>query len=387
VTRRPCIVLDGLLVRERPAGVARAVLELAAALAEQDRGFDFVVLATAPELFGDLAGRPGWRVQACPGAAGGILRKAWFTQVRLPGVVRELGGDLLHSLQFVAPLRPGRPTVVTVHDLAWRLVPGTVEEPRRTYYRLCVGPSLRGAAAIVTNSAATAADVRRLYPECAPRVSVTPFGLAGWARRAAAREGPTAAPGRAGRPRFLFVGTLEPRKNLERILRAYEIFLTRPDRDPASCPSLLFVGASGWRDTRLRAAMRRLQEAGHLEARDYCPPPDLWELYRSAHGLLFPSLHEGFGFPILEAMAAGLPVLTADRGAMAEVAGAAALLVDPTDDAAVAAGMAQLAFDGALRTRLAAGGLQRVREWTWERTAAATCAVYEAVLRGGTAGN
>jgi glycosyltransferase involved in cell wall biosynthesis len=324
-------------------------------------------------MFGAVEGRPDWRVMPCPAAAGGTLRKAWFTQAKLPAVVKALGGDLLHCLQFVAPLRPGVASVVTVHDLAWRLFPGTVEEPRRSYYRLAVGPSLRGAAAIVTNSAATAADVRRLYPDCAERVTVTPFGLAAWARQAAARAGGTPAPGRKGRPRFLFVGTLEPRKNLEGVVRSYELFLAQADRPPQSCPALLFVGAAGWRDTRLRAAMQRLQDAGHLEVRDYCPPQELWDLYRSAHGLLFPSLHEGFGFPILEAMAAGLPVLTADRGAMAEVAGEAALLVDPADDAA-------LAWDEALRARLVAGGLQRVASWTWERTAAATCAVYTAVL-------
>ena len=387
MTRRPRIVLDGLLVREQPTGVGHAVLELASALAAADRGYDFTVLASSPAMFATLADQPGWQVLDCPGARGGTLRKAWYTQARLPGRVRDVAGTLLHSLQFVAPLWLDRPSVVTVHDLAWRLFPGTVEEPRRSYYRLVVGPSLRRAAAIVTNSAATAQDVRRLYPDCAHKVSVTPFGLAAWALRAAAGETAPAAPGRRGRPRFLFVGTLEPRKNLEGVLHAYTRFLAEAGRPPAECPSLLFVGARGWRDTRLRAAMQELQEAGHLDVRDYCQPEELWDLYRSARGLLFPSLHEGFGFPILEAMAAGLPVLTADRGAMAEVAGDAALLVDPEDSGALAAGMRQLAWDEAGRQRLVACGLQRVRQWTWERTAETTCAVYTAVLGGGQSGN
>ena len=380
MTRRPHVLLDALLVRAQPTGVGRSILELTAALAAADRGMDFTVLASVPEMFADLAGRPRWRVEACPGAGGGTLAKAWYTQARLPGLVRRLQGDLLHSLQFVAPLRLGCPSVVTVHDLAWQLFPGTVEQPRRSYYRLFVGPTLCRAAAVVTNSEATAADVRRLHPAAAAKVAVTPFGLAAWARDAAAAEAGKAAPGRPGRPCFLFVGTLEPRKNLEGVLRAYDLFLEGAGRPAEACPSLLFVGARGWGDSRLRPAMQRLQAAGHLEVRDYCDPDQLWGLYRSAHGLLFPSLHEGFGFPILEAMAAGLPVLTADRGAMAEVAGDAALLVDPADPADMARGMALLAWDRARREQLVAAGCARVRRWTWERTAIETCAVYDRVL-------
>ncbi len=335
------------------------------------------MLATAPEMFAHLAGRPGWRVVRLPAAAGrhpaqGLVHPG----ARAGAGPRACGGDLLHSLQFVAPLRPGCPTVVTVHDLAWELFPGTVEQPRRGYYRLFVGPSLRRAAAVVTNSEATAADVRRLHPEAADRVSRHPLrpgslGPGGGRAHGAARR----RPGRSGRPRFLFVGTLEPRKNLEGVLRAYERFLAAADRPGRSLPVPALRGGRGWRDSKLRAAMQDLQEAGHLEVRDYCDPEELWGLYRSAHGLLFPSLHEGFGFPILEAMAAGLPVLTANRGAMAEVAGDAALLVDPT--------VARKRWPPAWRVwpgtvRCAPGWRPPVRParraWTWERTAAATCA-------------
>jgi glycosyltransferase involved in cell wall biosynthesis len=379
VTPRPHVILDGLLVRERPTGVGHAVLELCAALAAEDRPFRFSVLASAPQMFGFLDGRADWQVVDCPGAAGGTLRKAWFTQAVVPGLVRRLGGTLLHSLQFVAPLGLGCPSVVTVHDLAYQMFPGTVEEPRRSYYRLFVGPSLRRAAAVVTNSAATAADVRRLHPAAAGRVEVTPFGLPSWAARAAAGTGPTPAPGSGGRPRFLFVGTLEPRKNLVGVLAAYERFLQASDRPHEACPSLLFVGARGWRDSALRRAMEPLQEAGHLEVRDYCESGELWSLYRSAHALLFPSLHEGFGFPILEAMAAGLPVLTANRGAMAEVAGEAALLADPEDAGALAEAMRTLAWDDGTRGRLIAAGHRRAGQWTWERTAQATSDVYARV--------
>jgi hypothetical protein len=112
------VVLDALLVNRQPTGVGRAILELTTALAAEDRGLDFLVAATEPAMFDALARRPHWRVLACPAARGGTLRKAWFTQTGLPRLSREAGAVLLHSMNFVAPLRPGCRSVVTVCDLA-----------------------------------------------------------------------------------------------------------------------------------------------------------------------------------------------------------------------------------------------------------------------------
>jgi glycosyltransferase involved in cell wall biosynthesis len=266
--------------------------------------------------------------------------------------------------------------VVTVCDLAWQRHPATVEQPRLGYYRLFVPPSLRRAAAVLGISDATAAEVVRLYPEVAARVISTPFGTPTWVWRAAQTE---TAPAPPRRPRFLFVGTLEPRKNLERLLAAYA--LARGREASADFPGLLLVGGRGWKDSGLRRRMEELVASGHLEVRDYCDQTELWRLYRSSLALLFPSLYEGFGFPILEAMAAELPVLTADRGAMAEVAGEAGLLVDPDSTADLAAGIGRLADDARLRADLRRRGRARARDWSWERTAAATLAVYDDVLR------
>ena len=388
MSRRPHVVLDALLVRERPTGVGRSILELVQALADRPRGLRFSVLATAPGMFDMLAGKEAWSVVPCPGAAGGTLRKALYTQMRLPRLVADLAGDLLHSLQFVTPLRLGVPRVVTVHDLAYRHFPGTIEQPRRAYYEALVPPSLRRAAAIVTNSQATADDVRATFPEVAHRVSVTPFGTPSWVWAALAGGGPvrdTAASGVPARPYLLFVGTLEPRKNLEGLLAAYGLFrrqATGRQGGDTPVPDLVLVGGRGWKDSRLRDLMTPLVAAGHLHVVDYCDTTRLFAYYRAARALLLPSLHEGFGFPILEAMAAGIPVLTSARGAMAEVAGSAAVLVDPDDPADIARGLAAVDRDPDTRRRCREDGPRRARQWTWARTADTTENVYREVLAG-----
>lgn len=371
---RPIVVLDALLLRPRPTGVGRAILDWTAALADIDRGCDFRVLCTHPEMLGHLAGRPGWRLLPCPGARGGTLRKAWWTQLIMPRILRRERASLLHALQFVAPLSSPCPTVVTVHDLGYRHFPDTIEQPRRTYYRVLVPRSLARAAAIVCNSEATAADVRSSFPGVAAAVHATPFGIPRWvAGRNASADRPPDAP-------FLFVGTLEPRKNLEGLLRAYCRFRQERQRGGKMAPTLHLVGGRGWRDAAIRGLLAPLAEAGQVVVLDYCGPEELWQQYQLARALLLPSLHEGFGFPILEAMSAGLPVLTADRGAMAEVAGDAALLVDPESSDALVEALHLLVDDPALGRDLAQRGFRRLRQFTWERTASLTIDAYRRAL-------
>ncbi len=374
--KNPHIVLDALLVNQHPTGVGRSILELTRALASEDRSMKFTVLATDGDLFSWLDGKPGWDVVECSGAKGGTLRKALFTQLKIPKLCLSLKADLFHSLQFVAPMKLSLPNVVTVHDLAWLRFPHTVEEPRRTYYRLMVPRTLKRAAAVVTNSAATAADVQQYYPHC-QNIKVTPFGTPSWVWEG---DTPNLADPRK-RPFFLFVGTLEPRKNLERIVEAFSRLQDRPLEGTTDCwPSLVLVGGKGWKDSNLRLLMDPLVASGDLEVLDYCDIGKLRDLYREAQALLFPSLHEGFGFPILEAMAFELPVITSGQGAMAEVAGQDALLVDPLSIDELCDAMSKLASSEKLRSLLSFGGPARARHWSWDKTAAETVAVYTDVL-------
>jgi glycosyltransferase involved in cell wall biosynthesis len=375
--KRPLVVLDALLLRPRPTGVGRSIQDWTRALAAAERPCDFAVLCTSPELLPHLAERPGWRLVRCPGATGGTLRKAAWTQLAMPRLLRRLGADLLHCLQFVAPLRCDCPTVVTVHDLGYLRYPHTTEQPRRAYYQQLVPRSLQRAAAIFCNSQATADDVEAWFPACAPRLAVVPWGVPQWVQQRPVRDDrDPAAP-------FLFVGTLEPRKNLERLLLAYAEFQRRREARQQPSPQLVLVGGRGWRDSALRQVLAPLAAAGTVVVMDYCDQDDLWRQYSLARALLLPSLHEGFGFPILEAMAAGTPVLTSDCGAMAEVAGDAALLVDPLDQEGLIAGLERLADDPGLRRELVARGRTNLARWTWEPSAQAACEAYQRILAAG----
>lgn len=391
MTGRPRIVLDALLVDERPTGVGRSILELTAALAARDRGLDFLVLSRGAAALRPLAACPGWEVRVLAQAGRGTLVKALLTQWTLPRLCRRLGADLLHSLQFVAPARLPCKSVVTVHDLAWLDFPETLEGTRRRYYSLMVPRSLGRADAIVVNSAATGQDVARHYPALAAKVRPTPFATPSWAWAGRSPGRPAAEPRRpaGGIDYFVFVGTLEPRKNLVRLLAAYQLFLDRCGREGRPrerIPQLWLVGAEGWRDGPIQAACRRLQAGGMVRMLPYCPPQELGGLYRGARGLLFPSLHEGFGFPILEAMALGCPVLTSRRGAMLEVAGRCAVLVSPDSAEDIAEGIFRLAWDEQLGENLRAAGYLHAATYSWDRTADQTVAVYEELLAGRSSG-
>ncbi len=380
MTTRSHVVVDALQVTGTPAGVGQAILEYLAELSRSEHGLRLTVLASQPEVFDFLAGQEHWTVLHCPAAEGSVMRKAAFTQWGLPRLLTRLRADLLHSMQFITPLRSPCPTVATVHDMVWRLHPETIEQPRRGYYRLMVPRSLKAAAAILTNSESTARDVRRCLPGVAGRTRVTAFGTPTWLD--ALRDG---ASGPADTPFFLFVGTLEPRKNLPNLLAAFGLFLDdlrRQGLQAERWPRLVLVGAEGWKMKGLRPLLGGFPYPDHLEWRHYAPAAELALLYRTALALVFPSLYEGFGFPVLEAMSVGLPVMTSKRGAMAEVAGDAALLVDPLDPPQMARTLHRLHTDSELRSSLGRKGPLRSAQWNWAQTVNATLPVYHQLTGG-----
>ncbi|HPF33831.1 MAG TPA: glycosyltransferase family 1 protein [Candidatus Krumholzibacteria bacterium] len=369
MTRRH-VVLDATAARPPLTGVGWSMVEVARALAETaPADLRFTLLCEDPEPFA-AAAAAGWPLRVLElghGRGARILR----AQTRVGAAAQELRADLLHCLTMPGVLRPPCPLAVTVHDLAYLHVPGTIEGPRRLWYRMAVPRGLARADRILTNSRHTAQEVAAAFPGARDRIRVTPFGTPSWTAGA-----PRAPEEPAADAPFLFVGALEPRKNLGRILDALELLHARR----AEAPALHVVGAPGWRNTDLLARLDRLQEAGLVRWEGHLRHADLQQRLVSARALLLPSLHEGFGFPILEGMALGIPVITSDRGAMREVGGEDALLVDPEAPEAIAAAMETVLDHRGLMTDLVRRGRERAAARTWSVAAEATLAAYREVL-------
>jgi len=280
------------------------------------------------------------------GRAAAALRDAVWYPFALPRASR--GSDLLHCPTFRAPLRTRVPTVVTVLDLAVLRHPELFNRWNSTYSRLTVPRVVRNARRVIAISEFTKRELVELLgvdPDRVTVIGVPPLG-------GLSPDGP-----RADGDYVLAVGTLEPRKNLERAAEAAA----------RAGVELRVVGARGWGDVSPNG-VRWLGEVGDDE---------LARLLRGARALVYPSLYEGFGIPILEAMSVGTPVVTSRGGATAEVAGGAAVLVDPLDPASIAAGIAEA---DRRRDELRALGLARARAFSWADVALRTVEVYEDAL-------
>jgi glycosyltransferase involved in cell wall biosynthesis len=283
------------------------------------------------------------------GRAATVYRDAVWYPLVLPRVASRSQLDLLHCPTFRGPLRsPSCPLVVTVHDLAVLRHPETFNLWTRRYSRLCVSRVARAARLVIAVSEHTRRDVVELLGVPEANVRVVPNGVA----ETFTPDGPSESG-----DYVLAVGTIEPRKNLERLAAATRKLGVE----------LRVVGAPGWGHVELGSGARSLGRVSDEE---------LARLYRGARCLAYPSLYEGFGIPIVEAMASGTPVVTSRDGATEEVAGGAAVLVDPLDVDAIAAGIEEAV---ARRDELARAGLERARSFGWDEVARRTAEVYREV--------
>ncbi len=289
----------------------------------------------------------------------------------LPAVETQVDCDAILYPYWPSPpvrRRDAPPAAVFVHDLAFKLRPAEVPWQQRAYLGAVLGRSLRDAAAVLVPSEATRRDLLGSYriPGLQSKVVLVPEGIA---------PGEPAGPLPAGlEPGFILaVGTIEPRKNYPRLLAAYRR-LRRESvpviaGDRPGVPELVIAGRAGWAygDTIARiAAEPGVRYLGHVD------DATLSALYQSAAVLAFPSLYEGFGLPLLEAMAHGVPAVVGNVGALPELADGAAVLVDPEDEASIATGLERVLADASLREQLRVAGRRRAADFSWERAADVT---------------
>jgi glycosyltransferase involved in cell wall biosynthesis len=278
-----------------------------------------------------------------PGRMATIARDAYWYPLALTREARKRGLSVLHCPTFRGPVQSAVPVVVTVHDLAVLRHPGTFNLWTRRYSRLAVPRVVRAARLVIAVSEFTRGELVELLRLPAGRIRVIPNAVG-----AVFSPGGPAAEG----DYVLAVGTLEPRKNLGAAQQAAQHLGV----------DLRVVGARGWGGVEVDGWLGRVSDQ------------ELARLYRGARCLVYPSLYEGFGIPVLEAMACGIPVVTSAGGATEEVAGGAAVLVDPLDAGSIAEGIEQAVLR---RDELVPRGLERARGFTWERVAAETWRVYE----------
>lgn len=374
--RRPRLAVDLRALVPAPTGIGVYTVELVRRLAAGGR-FEVVGMAHAPVRDGGALAGAGARLEV-QRAPLGLLWQQW----RLPRRLRRGDVDLLWSPVLTLPWRLPVPGVVTVHDLT------TLHFPRahRLKVRLSVRPFLRRtlsqARRVVTLSEAAAADLRRHFPGCADRLRVVPPGVDDAFRPASPDEAEAirrevgCADGY-----LLYAGTVEPRKDVAALVTAWE-GLRRAD---PSTPPLVVAGPYGWKSRRLERRLAGLAplglvRTGRVERRR------LVRLFQGATAFVFPSLYEGFGLPVAEAMACAVPVVVSDTASLQELVGEAGVVSPAGDAGALAEALRSLLASPERAGELARAGRERIAPYTWERAAAGIEEVFEEALAPGDAG-
>jgi glycosyltransferase involved in cell wall biosynthesis len=372
------IAFDATAMPRLMAGAAVYTYELARALAAVDSENEYVIFARGSH-FDDLpAMRPGVRVLKVR-APSRPLRLLW-EQTVLPWPAkggRQLRIDVLHSPHHTTPLAPcGYRRVVTIHDLTFFLLPERYPTTRRLYFQTMTRLSARVADAVIVPSEAVKGDVMRILGLPPERLFVIPEAAAPafHPQDAVAIEAVRRRYGLEG-PFLLSVGSLEPGKNRERLLQAFARL-----RAQGLKHTLVVAGQRAWRYEGEAPLARRLGLADSVRFLGHVPQADLPALYSAADVFVFPSLYEGFGLPALEALACGTPVVASNVSALPEVVGDAALQVSPLDVEALADAMERLLRDDRLRSDLRERGLERARQFSWEKAARQTAEVYHRVV-------
>jgi glycosyltransferase involved in cell wall biosynthesis len=303
------------------------------------------------------------------------LYRLWY-RLRLPLPVQLMTGplDLFHSPDFVLPpVRDGIPTILTVHDLSFVHYPDTFTPALVSYLNSVVPWSVARATHILADSQATKDDLTTIWQVAAEKVTVLYSGVSGRFRPVTDNKQLTAVRQKydiGDAPYLVSVSTLQPRKNFQMLIRAFKLVAAQQPHN------LIIAGSKGWLYEEMLAEVEKQGLEGRVKFIGFVADSDLPALYSEAALMVFPSLYEGFGLPLLEAMACGVPVLTSNSSCLPEVAGEAAVQLDPTDQAAWSQTMNGLLSNPGQRARMVAAGFLQARKFTWKKAAGELLGIY-----------
>jgi glycosyltransferase involved in cell wall biosynthesis len=351
----------------RSGGINRVIYHTLAELGRDPRGhtFDvFVPQAPTEKAWGSLNFRESGPQTISP------TRRILWEQTRLPRQLRQLQPDLLHGMAYAVPVGWSGPSVVTVYDLSFLLFPETFKLANRIYLTAATRATARRARRVLTISEHARRDIVRLLNVPVECVDVTYPAVEDRYRRLPEDEVEAFRMARGLPEAYVFtLGTLEPRKNLVGLLEAYSR-LSKPR------PPLYVAGGSGWHVSPIFDMLRQLDLVDEVHFLGFVPEDELPLWYNAARLFAFPSLYEGFGLPVLEAMACGAPVITSTAASLPEVSGKAAVLVPPQDTDRIAQELARVLDDPQLRIELRAAGRIQASRFSWRAMTDQTVASY-----------
>jgi glycosyltransferase involved in cell wall biosynthesis len=356
------IAFDGTVLHGRKSGVGyycEELLKAMVAMNHEDRFFVFSHKTLDLSL-------PASNGNVTVANASTFPVRAFYLHALLPSVLDQIQPDLCHYTNFLAPIFQTQPYVVTIHDMGLEVMSGAHPLMKRLYTRRLIPRVARQARLVITNSEYSKWEIVRHLGISEDRIRVTPL--------AASQEFRPAPRTQESNPYFLYVGNLEPRKNLDRLIEAFA-------RVPQKDHELLIVGDRWYRGGEAEKKVRSLGLAGRVRFLGYVPRAELPALYSGATAFVYPSLLEGFGLPVVEAMACGAPVITSNNSALKEIAGDAALLVDPRNVQEMTEALSNVAGDKTLREKVSSAGLQRAARFSWENTARLTLDAYQEAVK------
>jgi glycosyltransferase involved in cell wall biosynthesis len=367
------VAIDARLVYYRQAGISQYTLRLLDEFAAINDEDEFIILQSRKDK-APLVEKPGFR------------RRAIWTpphhrleQVLLPLELAPLDLQVLHSPDFIPPFRRRRTcrSVITIHDLNFLLYPEFLTPESASYYGQ-IDQAVRNCDHIIAVSESTKRDIIRLTGAPENKITVV-YEAAHPSYRPIRDEGflqQVRGKFKLTQPFILFVSTIEPRKNVSRLLEAFRYLLDSYHSDA----NLVLAGEKGWLSDEVFALVEKLGLQERVRFLGRVSPEDLLGLYNAASVLVHPAFYEGFGLPPLEAMACGTPVVVSNRSALPEIAGDAALLVDPTDVEGMAVAIWRLLTDKALHQQMSEKGLKRAGHFSWTRAAQETLEIYRRLL-------